>query len=191
MVRVLEMDIADFQEDFDVGISLHACGGATDVSLQKCLEQRAAFVMAPCCLGKILQQRSSPLSRQFQTILCPPCKKGKGEGKGGEKGKGNASLFTSLIRSGDFGHGSEVAKHGEEEERGRRLSKSLVEDDRRRLAMEYGYVTGLVTMFPTFASAKNDMILGMPTGTSTSGGDGGDEDNGDFERIFCMSRCRP
>jgi hypothetical protein len=34
-VEVRQLNIQDFDEPFDVGIALHACGGATDISLQK------------------------------------------------------------------------------------------------------------------------------------------------------------
>ena len=45
--------IEDFDEDFDVGVALHACGGASDAAMDKCVEVNAAYVMAPCCVGKI------------------------------------------------------------------------------------------------------------------------------------------
>lgn len=41
-VRVVDGDIADYNEPFHVGIALHACGSASDVSLVKCIESRAA-----------------------------------------------------------------------------------------------------------------------------------------------------
>lgn len=34
-VRLFEADIESFDELFDLGISLHACGSATDVVIQK------------------------------------------------------------------------------------------------------------------------------------------------------------
>ena len=45
--------IEDFHEDFDVGVALHACGGASDAAMEKCVRANAAYVMAPCCVGKI------------------------------------------------------------------------------------------------------------------------------------------
>ena len=40
-------------ERFDVGLALHACGEASDVSLELCLAAGAAYVFAPCCVGKV------------------------------------------------------------------------------------------------------------------------------------------
>lgn len=67
--------------DFDLGVSLHACGVATDLVLQKCIEHNAAFVSCPCCYGamKATEGISYPLSRAFRdmgiskedyTLLC-------------------------------------------------------------------------------------------------------------------------
>ena len=52
-VRVVHGRIEDFREDFDVGVALHACGGASDAALARCIEKKATFVVAPCCVGKI------------------------------------------------------------------------------------------------------------------------------------------
>lgn len=76
----MEHFVADFVGvTFHVGVSLHACGEvskgalmcsasaasflmltvvgagrqATDMAMEKCLEERAAIVMCPCCVGKI------------------------------------------------------------------------------------------------------------------------------------------
>ncbi|WAQ99326.1 GSTCD-like protein [Mya arenaria] len=42
-----------FQGSFDIGVCLHACGVATDLVLQQCLERGANFVICPCCYGSI------------------------------------------------------------------------------------------------------------------------------------------
>ena len=41
---------------FDIGVALHACGVATDVVLEACLRRRAAFVLVPCCVGRLAQR---------------------------------------------------------------------------------------------------------------------------------------
>ena len=38
---------------FSVGTSLHACGAATDLVMEKCMRQRAAVVSCPCCYGGV------------------------------------------------------------------------------------------------------------------------------------------
>ena len=45
--------VEDFDEPFDVGIALHACGAASDVAMEKCIAVGAAYVISPCCVGKI------------------------------------------------------------------------------------------------------------------------------------------
>ena len=52
-VRIVCAMIEDFHEPFDVGIALHACGGASDIAMEKCVRANAAYVIAPCCVGKI------------------------------------------------------------------------------------------------------------------------------------------
>jgi SAM-dependent methyltransferase len=52
-VRCVRGRVEDFDEPFDVGVALHACGGASDAAMRKCVEANAAFVIAPCCVGKI------------------------------------------------------------------------------------------------------------------------------------------
>ena len=44
-----------FNGAFDIGVSLHACGVATDLVIQKCIQNSASFVSCPCCYGEFLQ----------------------------------------------------------------------------------------------------------------------------------------
>ena len=57
-----------FTGDFDVGTCLHACGVATDLVLQRCLDKRASFVVCPCCYGAIQNPHTVlyPRSRAFK-----------------------------------------------------------------------------------------------------------------------------
>ena len=36
-----------------MALALHACGSATDHALLQAVRQRAAFVVSPCCVGKL------------------------------------------------------------------------------------------------------------------------------------------
>jgi hypothetical protein len=49
---------------FDIGVALHACGAASDLSQELCLTHRAAYVMAPCCIGKIRSSRRPGVTRR-------------------------------------------------------------------------------------------------------------------------------
>ena len=46
-------DMQDFQMAYDIGVALHFCGILTDMALQHCARHRAAFVLSPCCYGKV------------------------------------------------------------------------------------------------------------------------------------------
>ncbi|XP_040167794.1 glutathione S-transferase C-terminal domain-containing protein homolog [Anopheles arabiensis] len=57
-----------FTARFDIGVSLHACGVATDIVLEKCFAHRAHFVSCPCCYGKLynIEHVTYPRSRLFR-----------------------------------------------------------------------------------------------------------------------------
>ena len=59
-VRAVVGRIEDVREPFDVGMALHACGAASDIALDKCLEARASYVLAPCCVGKVNRALFAP-----------------------------------------------------------------------------------------------------------------------------------
>jgi hypothetical protein len=40
----------------DVALALHACGAATDYALLQAASARAAYIVSPCCIGKIRQE---------------------------------------------------------------------------------------------------------------------------------------
>ncbi|KRX00106.1 hypothetical protein PPERSA_07213 [Pseudocohnilembus persalinus] len=48
-------DIREYEGDFDMAIGLHACGGLTDIILQKCSQQKEmpAILVCTCCFGKM------------------------------------------------------------------------------------------------------------------------------------------
>ena len=56
-----------FTGSFDIGVSVHACGVATDLVLKMCLDNRADFVSCPCCYGKVQENHvlSYPRSQMF------------------------------------------------------------------------------------------------------------------------------
>lgn len=45
--------IEDYLEPFHACVALHACGNATDLALFQALKCRAAYVVSPCCVGKL------------------------------------------------------------------------------------------------------------------------------------------
>ena len=57
-----------FRGSFDIGVSVHACGVATDLVLKMCVDNRADFVSCPCCYGKVQENHvlSYPRSSLYQ-----------------------------------------------------------------------------------------------------------------------------
>jgi hypothetical protein len=97
MVSCIAGRIEDFHTDyatkynspcrFDVGIAFHACGAATDYSQLQCMRCKAAYVMCPCCVGKIkFSMHDLALKKEKKKMMM--MMKGEGEGDGdGEEGK--------------------------------------------------------------------------------------------------------
>uniref|UniRef100_A0AAG5DS82 Methyltransferase domain-containing protein n=1 Tax=Anopheles atroparvus TaxID=41427 RepID=A0AAG5DS82_ANOAO len=67
-VTFFQCNLDYFTARFDIGVSLHACGVATDIVLEKCFAQKAHFVSCPCCYGKLynIAHVAYPRSRLFQ-----------------------------------------------------------------------------------------------------------------------------
>ena len=59
-----------FQGRFDIGVSLHACGVATDLVIQASVRQKASFVCCPCCYGSVQANHmlAYPRSNAFAPI---------------------------------------------------------------------------------------------------------------------------
>lgn len=131
----------DFNESFNVGIALHACGEATDMALDKCLANEASYVMAPCCVGKVKHSSLGyPRSDRVQELV-------------------SREEYKVLAKAADFGHDTDALALNCINEK-RRLSKTFVELDRNLRAIENGYTTRLLKMIPASATPKNDIILG-------------------------------
>lgn len=52
-IYLFQCNLDYFIGRFDIGVCLHACGVATDLVLQCCLDKNASFVICPCCYGNI------------------------------------------------------------------------------------------------------------------------------------------
>lgn len=136
--------IDDYNKPFDVGIALHACGEATDMVMQKCLAERAAYVLAPCCVGKIkLSELAYPRSATLAAEL-------------------SRTEYEVLAKAADFGHSSSAAVAHTDINRRRRRCKTLLESDRNMQAEEAQYDTFMFVMHPPTATPKNDVLVGIP-----------------------------
>ncbi|XP_036096278.1 glutathione S-transferase C-terminal domain-containing protein isoform X2 [Molossus molossus] len=67
----IQANMEYFTGMFNIGVALHACGVATDMVIEHCIEARASFVSCPCCYG-FIQNTSKfnfPKSEQFKKTL--------------------------------------------------------------------------------------------------------------------------
>lgn len=67
----IQANMEYFTGVFDIGVALHACGVATDMVIQRCIQTRASFVTCPCCYG-FIQNTSKfnfPKSQKFKNTL--------------------------------------------------------------------------------------------------------------------------
>lgn len=62
---------ADAWEDpFDLGIGVHCCGCLTDRIQLQCLAREAAYILAPCCLGKIARSPGGVIYPRSAWMRC-------------------------------------------------------------------------------------------------------------------------
>lgn len=148
------LDIRLFASPFDIGCALHACGEASDLMMQKCIAAQAAFVCAPCCVGKL---RSSSMN--------PSTFNGTGTDKSVLEYP-RSQQFRAVVDQIDFDHLARAADFADAKDASigvlRRAAKSMVELDRALLAEECGYATYIFRMQPAEASAKNEVLVGLP-----------------------------
>lgn len=98
-VRFISDNIQNFNERFDIGISLHACGVATDIAIKKSVLSRAVYISIPCCVGKIAHHDSDLSERSCGDMdICFPRSK--------EYAEAGCSLakYLVLAKAADFGH---------------------------------------------------------------------------------------
>lgn len=118
---------------------------ATDMVMQKCLDERAAYVLAPCCVGKIkLSALEYPRSKALRQEL-------------------TRTEYQVLAKAADFGHMNAAMSHSEINMR-RRRCKSILESDRHMRAQEDQYQTFMFVMHPHDVTPKNDVLVGIPAG---------------------------
>ncbi|XP_063852836.1 glutathione S-transferase C-terminal domain-containing protein homolog [Scylla paramamosain] len=141
-VWFVQSNLDYFRGPFDIGVSLHACGAATDLVLGKCMAKRAAFVVAPCCYGSIRPNHvvSYPRSSLFHALNLTP------------------DQYLTLGHAADQTHGSDNPKTAQ----GQRCMR-LVDGDRLARVREVGYKAALALMHPATCSPKNHLLLGVVT----------------------------
>ncbi|XP_011503144.1 PREDICTED: glutathione S-transferase C-terminal domain-containing protein homolog [Ceratosolen solmsi marchali] len=129
-----------FKGPFDIGTCLHACGVATDLVLQQCIEKNAIFVCCPCCYGSLKDCHSIvyPRSQIFKDIM-------------------DQQSYLVLSHAADQTHGINNAKTKQGYE-----CMMLIDTDRKLQAEECGYSVRLNKLIPESCSPKNHLLIGYP-----------------------------
>lgn len=138
-VLFFQCNLDFFIGKFDIGIALHACGVASDLVLDKCLNVNAKFVLCPCCYGSVhtTDRLVYPRSKIFSGV--------------------SIDQYLCIGHAADQTH--------EEHPLTVRGSKcmAVIDSDRGRLAEEYGYKVTLSRLKPLTCTPKNNLLIGVPT----------------------------
>ncbi|XP_051559229.1 glutathione S-transferase C-terminal domain-containing protein isoform X2 [Myxocyprinus asiaticus] len=141
-IGFIQTNLDYFIGNFNIGVALHACGVATDMVLDRCLQARAGFVVSPCCYGFIQNtlKFNFPKSTRFAETL-------------------SYKEHMILCR---FADQTAVSLPTERRSIGKRCM-GLVDLDRSWAAETQGYSVRVMTMVPEGCSPKNNMLVGEPT----------------------------
>lgn len=139
-VTLLQCNLDYFRASFHIGVSLHACGVATDLVIQSCINNSAHFVCCPCCYGgihdcDILMYPRSRIFRstdlEYRDYLC-------------------------LAHAADQTHDNNNAKTKQGY-----VCMNVVDTDRKLYAMESGYEVVLGKLQPESCTPKNNLLVGI------------------------------
>ncbi|XP_029015645.2 glutathione S-transferase C-terminal domain-containing protein [Betta splendens] len=140
-IGFIQANLDYFTGPFHVGVGLHACGVATDMVMEHCIQAGAAFVVSPCCYGFIQNavKFTFPKSKRFQETL-------------------TYKEHMVLCR---FADQTAVQLPPERRLIGKQCM-GLVDLDRSWAAETHGYSVQVTTMEPESCSPKNNMLVGRP-----------------------------
>ncbi|XP_054459803.1 glutathione S-transferase C-terminal domain-containing protein isoform X2 [Anoplopoma fimbria] len=138
-IGFIQANLDYFTGPFQIGVALHACGVATDMVMEHCIQAGAAFVISPCCYGFIQNaiKFTFPKSKRFQETL-------------------THKEHMILCR---FADQTAVQLPPERRLIGK-TCMGLVDLDRSWEAETRGYSVQVMTMEPESCSPKNNMMVG-------------------------------
>ena len=125
-----QCNLDQFSGKFDLGVALHACGGATDLVIEKCLGANASIVAVPCCYGSI--GNKEPNHCTWKTVL----------------DEYEDLSYEELCRLADRNENPE----GD-------FCMECVDTDRAHRIREDGYEVELTKLQPLKCTPKNNMIV--------------------------------
>lgn len=145
-VRFFQCNLDYFCGRFDVGTSLHACGVATDIVLEHCMRQRAAFVCCPCCYGgcRGVPHIEYPRSAMF-----------------GVRGGLTAQDCMHVAHCADQAHDVRSGPCNETKAAQGQHCMDVMDWDRKLCAEERGYEVVLTRLQPEDCTPKNRLLLGQ------------------------------
>lgn len=140
-VTFCQCNLDYFCGKFDVGVSLHACGVATDLVIQRCISENAVFICCPCCYGSVQNNHilTYPRSKVFQDSAL--------------------TLRDYLV----LGHSADQThdEHNAKTDQGK-ICMGIIDTDRCLQAKEAGYTVTLAKLIPESCTPKNNLLVGIP-----------------------------
>ncbi|XP_043282845.1 glutathione S-transferase C-terminal domain-containing protein homolog [Venturia canescens] len=139
-VQFYQCNLDYFKGYFDIGMSLHACGVATDLVIQHCIRKNAIFVSCPCCYGSVhdCHHITYPRSDIFRRNI-------------------NKRDYLILGHSADQTHDVKNAKTAQGNE-----CMAIIDTDRKLQAEQFGYEVYLAKLVPETCTPKNHLLVGIP-----------------------------
>lgn len=136
-----QSNIDYFRGNFNIGVSLHACGVATDLVMERCIQQKAAFVCCPCCYGSIQPNHmiTYPRSLIFSNSRL------------------SLNEYFVLGHSADQTHDENNVKTSQ----GNKCMR-IIDMDRCLRAKDAGYSVALSKLKPITCTPKNNLLIGIP-----------------------------
>lgn len=139
-VKFCQCNLDYFKGDFNIGTSLHACGVATDLVIQRCIQKNAIFVSCPCCYGSLqdCHQLTYPRSDVFKNHI-------------------SNKEYSFLSHAADQTHDEQNSKT----KQGYRCM-TIIDTDRKLFAEQFGYRVHLAKLVPETCTLKNHLLVGIP-----------------------------
>ena len=160
----------------DLILSLHGCGNATDYSILQAIHYRAAYLVCPCCIGKLKFsiQGGSSFSKTHKKYwnhtqhsravhlpqnLCHPRSEWMRKFI-------DTNTFLALAKAGDISHGEQQTNVKQRQKHWyegiARVCKLNIEFDRNKHAEEQNYRSKIYHLSHAKHLAKSHLLIGIP-----------------------------
>lgn len=149
-----------FDPPFDVALGLHCCGAATDYAQLMAIAHGAAYILCPCCVGKVVLPLSQKHGRSGLAVALEVTHPRSGWMRGACDG----DAFAALAAAADVSHSEESGggQHTQRHLQVSRLCALNVALDRSKAGSEAGYEAACLTLFEPGIQAKNMLLVGVP-----------------------------